>query len=613
MDKKIIYKFIIVTLISVITVSLLTVYNSRNSTLKAAIHNAEIVSNVVKNGLTSYMINGNTHELNTFLNSVSSMKHVNNLWIVRGDNVVSQFGDASDKKPKDDIDRFVIKTGTMKYQLQESIINTTMRITIPYKAVLENGIDCLKCHKVSHGDTLGAISMELDISDIKEIGLENIYYVPTIVLISLLLLFLIFKNSLGKYRMIFENLTKSLNLAILGKYRRISYPGGLTSEMIALMEKFNNLMTTFKATSEDIDKKLKVFIGSKSSNVENPLEDSKEIVANLSNLYQFKKEIELDNSKEEIYNRLSEVFINQFNIKNFAFVEIDVLKKKREILFEVGEAFGCGKYLDDESESCRAARTKHDVISVDYHHSCQYFKDQKKFHYCISADVGKNVTLVINFVCETKEELEYIKDQISYIKSYINEATPSIEVKLLMNALQESAFRDGLTGLYNRKFLDEHTKKLLPHAKRDGFNIGVLLLDMDHFKAVNDEYGHDIGDKVLRELARILTENVRESDLVVRYGGEEFIVLLVNVANEEDAMMVANKIRNKVAENEIDVYAGSKLRKTISIGLSMYPNDSTSLDSVIKNADIALYEAKHKGRNQVIRFKEEQTTSVELF
>ena len=182
-----------------------------------------------------------------------------------------------------------------------------------------------------------------------------------------------------------------------------------------------------------------------------------------------------------------------------------------------------------------------------------------------------------------------------------------------MEALQQSAFRDGLTGLYNRKFLEEHTKKLIPQALRDKFNIGVLLLDMDHFKAVNDEYGHDIGDKVLKELARILNETIRESDIIIRYGGEEFIVLLVNIKTEEQAISVANKIRIKVSENEIDVYAGSKLRKTVSIGLSMFPEDSSSLESVIKNADIALYEAKSKGRNQVVRFQSEQTSSIDLF
>lgn len=84
---------------------------------------------------------------------------------------------------------------------------------------------------------------------------------------------------------------------------------------------------------------------------------------------------------------------------------------------------------------------------------------------------------------------------------------------------------------------------------------------MDHFKAVNDEYGHDIGDKVLKEFARIVKENVREADIVVRFGGEEFLVLLVGVTSEEAALEVANKLREKVADNVIDVYAGATMQK----------------------------------------------------
>lgn len=182
-----------------------------------------------------------------------------------------------------------------------------------------------------------------------------------------------------------------------------------------------------------------------------------------------------------------------------------------------------------------------------------------------------------------------------------------------MNALQESAFRDGLTGLYNRKFLEEYTKKMLPQVKRDGTKIALLMLDMDHFKSVNDEYGHDIGDKVLRELARILNETVRESDIIIRYGGEEFMILLMGVNSADDALSVARKIGDRVRENEIDVYAGTKLRKTVSIGLSMYPEDSTSFETIIKNADIALYKAKNSGRDRVIRFEEELVSSVDLF
>jgi diguanylate cyclase (GGDEF)-like protein len=102
--------------------------------------------------------------------------------------------------------------------------------------------------------------------------------------------------------------------------------------------------------------------------------------------------------------------------------------------------------------------------------------------------------------------------------------------------------------------------------------------------------------------------------LVIRFGGEEFIVILVDIASEEDAYNVAMKLKNKIAENEIDVYAGSTIRKTTSVGFSMFPKDSFSLTTVMKYADMALYEAKENGRNQVKRYsKNEKEDEVELF
>jgi two-component system, cell cycle response regulator len=613
MEKKIIYQFIIISFLLICIISAITMYSTKNNSVKASIHNAELISKIVKNDLTSYMVNNNVKQIDTYIHSMSSINNIKNLWLVRGETVSNQFGINDKQKPKDNIDEKVLKTGKISYELNESLLSSSMRITVPYKATFDNGIDCLSCHNASSGDTLGAVSMELDISELKNIGLEAIYLIPIIMIIGILLILFIFKNKLDQDKLIFEGISKSLNSSLNGNLRKIDYSKGLSKDMINLMDKFNRLMEIFKDTSTDIDKKLKGFIGSKINKYENPLEDSKEIVQNLSNLYQFKKEIELDNTKEEIYNRLSEVFTNQFKITNFTFIEIDLTKHKMTTVKEIGNTFYCKENIENEPQLCRAARTENDVITTEYHHTCPYFKKVDKFHYCISTSISKNINLIINFVFDDKEKLEYLKEKISFIKSYINESAPSIEVKLLMEALQQSAFRDGLTGLYNRKFLEEHSKKLIPQALRDKFNIGVLLLDMDHFKAVNDEYGHDIGDKVLKELSRILNETVRESDIIIRYGGEEFIVLLVNVKTEEQAMAVANKIRIKVSENEIDVYAGSKLKKTVSIGLGMFPDDSTSLESVIKNADIALYEAKSKGRNQVVRFQSEQTSSIDLF
>ena len=614
MNRNLVLQLVLMVVLVAVAISALSLYNLRTIGIKSSLHNAQSIAEVIKSGLTSHMVNNNMDKVDTFVQSVSNMKNVDKLWLVRSELVNNQFGTRDINPARDEMDKEVIRTGLMKYEIAESVTETSVRISIPYNAIADKGVDCLKCHQVKPGQTLGAVSLVLDISTLKQIGIESIYVISLLILTAIIFIVLFSKRILNPYLKLYEKFKSNMTQATTGKFKRINPPKGLTGDMAQLTEDYNDLMSIFKDTSVDIDRKLQGFVGYKTnSRTKNPLNESKEIIDNLSNLYQFKKQIELDSSRDEIYSRVSQVFINRFKINNFTFIEIDMLKHKMNKVIDVGESFYCSKTLTENPELCRAARTKSDVISIDFHSSCPYFDNSEKFHYCINIDITKNLYLIINCVCDSKEQLEELKDNIVFIKSYLTEAAPSLEVKLLMDALKDSAFKDGLTGLYNRKFLDEHGKKLIPQAKREGMNIGVLMLDMDHFKAVNDEYGHDIGDKVLKELARILSETMRESDLVIRYGGEEFIVLLVGVKSEEDALAVANKIGKNVRENEIDVYAGSKLKKTISIGLSMYPQDGSSLDSVMKNADIALYEAKDTGRDKVIRFKEDQVSSVELF
>ncbi len=613
-NKNFIIQLILMVIIIAVTITTLSLYNLRTTGVKSALHNAQSISEVIKSGLTSHMVNQNMNQIDTFLQSVSNIKNVEKLWLVRSELVNKQFNTKSQSSPRDEIDKKVLQTGQMHYEIDEGITKTVVRVSIPYNAVADKGIDCLRCHIVPHEATLGAVSLVLDISTIKEIGIESIYIITLLILAAIIFIIIFSKRILNPYIKLFEKFKANMAQATIGKFKKITPPVGLSSEMVHITDEYNNLMTTFRDTAGDIDKKLQGFVGHNISNKNrNPLNESKEIINNLSNLYQFKKQVEHDESKEEIYRRLGEVFKNKFNINNFTFIEIDMLKHKMTKVQELGDSFYCEKTMCESPELCRAARTKNDVVSIEHHNSCSYFEKEDKFYYCFNINVAKSLYLIVHCVCDTKEELEELKDKVIFIRSYLKESAPALEVKQLMNALKESAFRDGLTGLYNRKFLDEHTKKLIPQAKREEINIGVLMLDMDHFKAVNDEYGHDIGDKVLKELARILEETVRESDLVIRYGGEEFIILLVGVKTEEDALTVAHKIGQNVRENEIDVYAGSKLRKTVSLGLSMFPEDSTSLDTVLKNADIALYEAKNSGRDKVVRFSEEQVSSVDLF
>ena len=609
--KLIILSFIISLVLSVLIVGL-NFYNSKNANIKASISAAESISKVVINSLNYFIINKNIEESDAFINSLSNIKGVNSLWLLKNESA-SRKNNNDEKQTDDEIDKKVLSSGITEYKLNEKFSKTTMRISIPYYKNIETDIICTSCQKISQGYELGAISLDMDLIETQDLASKLIYLIPFLIFITIFTVIYLSSNIIKSYYILFDTFNNSIKEASNGKFDLVEKPKNLNNEMNLILDKYNNFMFILKDAFIDIDKRLQGFIGSKTTTIINPLEESKEIVLNLSNLYQFKKEIELDNNKEEIYDRLSQIFINQFNIESFTFIEIDSSKQKMNIVKEVGKTLYCEKYIQENPELCRCSRTKNDVVSIDYHSSCPYFKETDKYHYCTNVDISKNVNLIINFVCNTNTELERLKDKISFVKSYINEAAPSIEVKLLMDALQESAFRDGLTGLYNRKFLDEHSKKLIPYAKRANVNIGVLLLDMDHFKAVNDEYGHDVGDTVLKEFARIMTENVRESDIVIRYGGEEFIILLIGINSEADAIAVANKIGKKVRENEIDVYAGNKLRKTISIGLSMFPTDTTSLDSAIKNADIALYEAKNSGRDKVVRFNEEQISSVDLF
>ncbi|WP_421716394.1 GGDEF domain-containing protein [Arcobacter arenosus] len=615
MKKKILTLSVLIIIILSIFITFYSLYNLRNVGIKSAIHNANSISEVVKSGLTSHMVNNNMDDVDTFIRSVSNIRNIEKLWLVRSEKINQQFNTTSFNIPRDKIDEEVLRTGEIKYEVDEGLTTSKIRISIPYIAQPDKGIDCLKCHNVSQGETLGAVSMELDISSIKEIGIESLYLTLFVVMLTVLIFTFISKKVLSPYTFLLTLFKDNLNYALNGNFKKIEPPFGLSEDIRNLTNDYNNLMITFKDTTEEIDKKLQGFIGYRTEFLtnRNPLSESREIIKKLSNLYQFKKEVEQDSSKEEIYKRLADVMENEFELRNFTFSEIDMLNNKITKVIEKGESFYCYKTLCESPELCRSARTKSDVHSIDLHNSCQYFDEKDKYYYCFNINIVKSLYLIVHCVVDTEEEFEQLKQKTVFIKNYLKEATPSLEVNLLMNALKNSAFRDGLTGLYNRKFLDEHSKKLIPQVKRESLNIGVLMLDMDHFKAVNDEYGHDIGDKVLKELGSILEESVRESDLVIRYGGEEFIVLLVGVKDAESALKIANNIGKKVRENEIDVYAGAKLKKTISIGLSMFPQDGKNFDSVLKNADIALYEAKSSGRDKVVRFKEEQVSSVDLF
>jgi diguanylate cyclase (GGDEF)-like protein len=162
---------------------------------------------------------------------------------------------------------------------------------------------------------------------------------------------------------------------------------------------------------------------------------------------------------------------------------------------------------------------------------------------------------------------------------------------------------DPMTGLYNRRFLQEHTAQIISGVLRRKTQIGLLLCDLDYFKQVNDTHGHDVGDRILTETSVILKNTVRDSDIVIRFGGEEFLVLLLDVA-AGDSMLVAEKIRLGIEKMKV-IVGDQVVQKTISIGVAEFPGDTDGFWQTIKYADVALYRAKDQGRNQAVRFTPE--------
>ncbi len=171
------------------------------------------------------------------------------------------------------------------------------------------------------------------------------------------------------------------------------------------------------------------------------------------------------------------------------------------------------------------------------------------------------------------------------------------EIQVLQARLSEQANRDPLTGLYNRRYLDSTLERELARCQREGQPLSLMLIDLDHFKQVNDNWGHPAGDEVLRQLADMLASHARLADVACRYGGEEFLMLLpgmpLNVALER-----AERWRQDFAASTV-FFGELAIQATLSVGIAGYPGHGTTAQQLIRHADLALYRAKAAGRNRV--------------
>ena len=263
--------------------------------------------------------------------------------------------------------------------------------------------------------------------------------------------------------------------------------------------------------------------------------------------------------------------------------------------------------LDDNYELHGINKRKDNPVFTE-----EAFKDLNKYDNLSARLITFNNDIkgTITVLTRSPEDYELQKNYTTsrrMINKVVSSALNNIE---MYEKVEDLSNVDGLTGLYNRRYFQLTLDRMLMEASRTGHPLSMIMLDIDHFKRVNDTYGHKAGDDVIRFLSRTLKNNIRKVDIAARYGGEEFVILLHNT-NVEGAARLSEKIRILVKDATINA-DGSTLNITSSFGVSSYPSLSMSTGDLVKNSDQALYYSKENGRNMVTTFSKDIADQVEM-
>ncbi|MEO5357538.1 MAG: diguanylate cyclase [Nitrospirae bacterium YQR-1] len=612
---KLLIRIVISFVLLSIVVQGIVFVSFRALSLDTAKEKALSVAELIRDTITSFMVLGVYDKREVFIERIRYARGLKEIKIIRGKSVSEQFGYSGYESPAlSSIEKEVMETGEVKSQLSEDSSSVLYRLIIPYKATAVEQIKCMDCHRANVGDVLGAVSIVMDLTSLRKEGISTMTYMMAVSLIfsfgTLYIIYVFFKP----YTALFKRLKSGFERAQDGDFgERVA--ARLMDEAGDVAGGFNTMVENLSKTLSSISHKVSLLIGYQVAGTGNALKDTSKTVDMLIKIYNFKRTIEKDIKKSEIFTRLEQI-LNEFGIKEYSIHEI---KQQKNLLITVAtsvtvirqdaeedrRSLWCNEIIFADAQECRANRTGNMVDSRDFPVICPHFPHSTKLqksHFCIPVYIGGQVGNVLQIVYDN-DRVEEVAGVLPYIKSYLKEGEPVLEAKIFMELLREQSIVDQLTGLYNRRYLDEVNVNLCLQTLRRNTLLGILMIDIDFFKQVNDNYGHDTGDQVLKKIAALIKTTLRGSDIVIRYGGEEFLVLLVD-ATPGISFALAEKIRLKVQAETIEI-SGGVLKKTVSIGVSEYPKHADKFWQCVKYADSMLYKAKEEGRNKVYEFKPE--------
>ena len=651
--------FAAISAVLVIVLTAISLFAFRQFSINTATEHLRTAAQIVRVHLTEAMITGVIDQRQSFLLRLAEVQNLKSARVVRAPVVDAQFGAArKGEYLPDEIERNVLKSGHPEFEVSDINGEVIFRGTIPYVATSEGSPNCLQCHNARPGAVLGAVTMTMSITSMRHNGLATVSSIVGVVVIAVAVLFVLLYYLLRPISNTARAIEHAVQDAIDGNFRN-EIEKKTNDEIGKIASDMNRLLKFLDNGLNKINDSVSQLIVRKQNTGENLLLATIDMVENMTQISQYKIAIEEDDSKLSVYRRLISTINNRFfqGQGEFSVYEISNDSSKLYPLPTDGVTDAscrwCQQKIMIHPQSCRVVHTGHMTDGLTLPDICYNFRQtgeperpneiedgengegggeeelariqrqrhrlrahaqpddaprdrgepwQRRSPLCFpifkSGTVGSVVQLVVK-----EEEKERILAALPYIRTYLNDTAPVLEVHRLMETLRESTLRDAMTGLNNRRFLEEYVDTLTAHVRRKQTHVAILMLDLDHFKMINDTYGHDAGDSVLKALANVIRTTVRASDIVIRYGGEEFMAVLRDT-NSAYAMGVAEKIRAAVEAMRI-AHGGIILNKTISIGVADFPGDSSTFWQAVKFADVALYQAKEAGRNRVLHFTKE--------
>ncbi len=569
------------------------------------------IAEVVRLHLTESMVKQNLDWRERFLARLEETHRLRTIHVARAPSVDKLFGERENELLPSQAETEVLRDGKALFMRETTPRGERiMRAVVPYVATpsTDKSPDCVECHTNSkHGEVLGAITLDISIDDMEITVEEIVLLIEAVVFFFVLISIAMVYFWLSPIHKMSEEIQVAVEKAVNGNFDS-AITDNSKDELGSIARHLNTLFGALHEGLTRICNQI-LHLTYTSSAVDNPnlVKDALEKVNSLVEMYDFKQTIEDDPTSQDIYVRLIRVIKERFHFTEGAIYEINTKRNRLTFipLNEKSDSLLCAPKIANAPDMCRLFRTKRDADSIKHPGICPVFTQfveeanpPKRCHLCLPITTSSGIVACVQLVANVEKAKEARKNA-RFIRIYLKELAPVLESKRLFEDLKRTSLHDPLTGLKNRRFLEEYTETITANLLRKNQHLTILMLDLDHFKSVNDTYGHDAGDAVLRHLASTIKRILRTSDLIIRMGGEEFLVLLLDTPIHY-GLRVAESVRRTLENSAIKINDQVTLHKTVSIGVAEFPNAENDFWLAVKQSDSALYEAKETGRNKVV-------------